>query len=184
MCLCVPARRYCFETLQRLHPGQRISQQSMGLLVGLLEGLTEQVVSKAHESARDKGVSQTRVRTRAGAPPRSSSKGSGCRAHMSRGACGCIRVAGVISSAEIQQAVRSILPPAVGDDGGATGERQAFRPFLPTAAKRARQLDKQTLKGLQRKTLKQRPTSSTALPPPNAPTPPPAYSLPADSKRV
>ena len=47
--------RYCFETLQRLHPGQRISQQSMGLLVGLLEGLTEQVVTKAHESAQDKG---------------------------------------------------------------------------------------------------------------------------------
>jgi hypothetical protein len=54
------ARRYCFDTLQRLHPGQRISQQSMGMLVGLLEGLTEQVVSKAHEHA---------AAQKSGAPP-------------------------------------------------------------------------------------------------------------------
>jgi hypothetical protein len=72
----------------------------------------------------------------------------------------------------------------VGDDGRATGERQAFRPFLPTAAKRARQLDKQTLKGRQRKTLKQHPTSSDAVPPLNGPTPPAACSKSTSSERV
>jgi hypothetical protein len=66
--------------------------------------------------------------------------------------------AGVISSAEIQQAVRSILPPAVGQGG----ERQAFRPFLPTAAKRARQLDKQTLKGKGKGGARKRATPAAA----------------------
>ena len=133
---------FIFNLLQELHPGIRISSGSIDVLRGLLDTLTEKVVLEAVGGGPAAGEGAGRGGAGGGGEgtgPSGSGSGGGAGdapaappprspAKRRRGA--------ELTAREVQEALRRVLPGS-GEPG------RDLRPYLPSAAKQARHLDRE-----------------------------------------
>lgn len=107
---------FLFGLLQELHPGCRVSKGSLSTLAGLMDSLLQRVVDEATAVPEEE-------------PGADEAAGPAATSPNKR------KRTATLTAADIQRALKRVLPGS-GEPG------RALRPYLPTAAKVARHLDK------------------------------------------